>query len=67
MKKLEIALPDQLAKEMEGLVSGGWFANEEELARLALTEFLSHQRFRLQEEFQSADIRWALDLKSAED
>ena len=38
----------------------------EELARLALSELLSHHRFELQEQFQRNDIRWALGLKAGE-
>jgi predicted nucleic acid-binding protein len=36
MKTLALEVPDQLAKEMEGLVEAGWFASQAELARLAL-------------------------------
>ena len=41
----------------------GKFANEEELARLALSEFLRHHSFERQEQFQRDDIQWALSLK----
>ena len=64
MKILKLEVPDQLAKQIESLVQAGWFASEEELARLALSEFLSHHRFQLQEQFQRDDIRWALGLKA---
>jgi Arc/MetJ-type ribon-helix-helix transcriptional regulator len=59
-------VPDQLAKEMEGLVEAGWFASQAELARLALAEFVHRHRFELEEKFQRDDIRWALGLKGAE-
>jgi hypothetical protein len=63
VKTLKIQLPDQLAKRIEALVQGGWFASEEELARLALSEFLRHHSFELQEQFQRDDIQWALSPK----
>ena len=66
MKTLKIEVPDQLAKEIEGLVQAGWFANEGEIARLALAEFVHHHRFELQEQFQREDILWALSLKGAQ-
>ena len=66
MKTLKIEVPDQLAKHIEGLVQAGWFANEEEIARLALVEFVHRHRFELQEQFQRDDILWALSLKDAE-
>jgi Arc/MetJ-type ribon-helix-helix transcriptional regulator len=63
VKTLKIQLPDLLAKRIETLVEAGWFASEEELARLALSEFLRHHSFELQEQFQRDDIQWALSLK----
>lgn len=65
MKTFELEVPDQLAKEMEGLVEAGWFASQAELARLALAEFVQRHRFELEEKFQRDDIRWALELKGA--
>lgn len=62
VKTLKIQLPDQLAKRIETLVQAGWFASEEELARLALSEFLRHHSFELQEQFQRDDIQWAVSL-----
>lgn len=66
MRTLKLELPEQLAKEMEGLVKAGWFASEEEVARLALAEFVRHHRFELQEQYQREDVRWALSLKDTE-
>lgn len=63
MKTLKVEVPDPLAKRIEDLVTAGWFANEEEIARLALTEFVQRHRFQLEEQFQREDIRWALSLK----
>ena len=64
MKTLEIKVPDQLAQRIEALIKAGWFACEEELTRLALSEFLRHHSFSLQEQFQREDIQWALNLKA---
>ncbi len=63
MKTLEVTLPDRLAKQVKQLVEQGWFLDEAEVARQALSEFLSQHRFELQEQFQREDIRWALGLK----
>jgi Arc/MetJ-type ribon-helix-helix transcriptional regulator len=64
MKTLKLEVTDKLAEQIEHLVQAGWFASGEELARLALSEFLSHHRFELQEQFQRDDIHWALGLKA---
>jgi Arc/MetJ-type ribon-helix-helix transcriptional regulator len=66
VKTLQVELPDQLAKEIERLVRAGWFVSEGEIVRLALSEFVKHHRFQLQEQFQRDDIRWALGLKDAD-
>lgn len=66
VKTLALEVPDRLAQEVENLVRAGWFASEEEVVRLALAEFLQRNKFRLQEEHQLEDIRWALDLKDAD-
>lgn len=65
MKTLALEVPDRLAEELENLVRAGWFASREEAMRLALAEFLRRNKFRLQEEHQLEDIRWALELKDA--
>jgi Arc/MetJ-type ribon-helix-helix transcriptional regulator len=67
MKTLEIQVPDPLAEKLKGLVDAGWFASEDEIGRLALSEFLSCQRFKLQERFQREDISWALRQKGGVD
>lgn len=65
MKTLNLEVPERLAEAVEGLVKDGWFTNESELVRQALTEFVHRHRFQLQEQFQQEDIRWALSLKDA--
>jgi Arc/MetJ-type ribon-helix-helix transcriptional regulator len=64
VKVLELEVPDQVAEQIESLVEAGWFASAEEVVRFALSELLSQQRFRLQEEFQREDVRWAQSLKN---
>jgi Arc/MetJ-type ribon-helix-helix transcriptional regulator len=64
VKTLKLEVTDQLAQQIETLVQAGWFSSADELARVALSEFLSHHRFQLQEQFQREDIRWALGLKA---
>jgi Arc/MetJ-type ribon-helix-helix transcriptional regulator len=63
VKFFEIALPDQLAKAIEELVETGWFASEQEVVRLALTELVQRYRPEIQEQLQQDDILWALNLK----
>jgi len=63
MKSLQIELPDKLAGELDTLVQAGWFRSEDELIRLALTEFVRRHRFELLERFQREDIAWALRQK----
>jgi len=65
MKTLALEIPERLVEELESLVRAGWFASEEEAIRLALAEFLQRNKFRLQEEHQLEDIRWALGVKDA--
>ena len=47
MKTLSVALPDRVAEQLKELVEQGWFLDEAELARQALSEFLNKQRFEL--------------------
>ena len=63
MKTMQVAISDQLAQEIEALVENGWFADNSELMRLALTEFVRRHRFELIEQFQRDDISWALTQK----
>ena len=63
MKTLAIEIPDQLGRQIEELVRRGWFADENDLARQALGDFLRHHRLELQEQHQLDDIDWARRLK----
>ena len=65
MKTLEIEVPEPLADKLKGLVEAGWFANEGEIGRLALAQFLDRHRFDLAERFHREDIAWALGVKGA--
>jgi len=66
LKTFKIDVPERLAQQVEDLVTAGWFANSEELTRLALAEFVQRHPFELQEQFQRDDIQWALSLKDAD-
>ena len=65
MKTMQVAISDQLAQEIEALVEKGWFADDSELMRLALVEFVRRHRFELMEQFQRDDIAWALTQKES--
>jgi Arc/MetJ-type ribon-helix-helix transcriptional regulator len=60
MATVGVELPDDLAREVQGLVQDGWFSNESEVLRLAVAEFVRRRRFELAEQFQRDDIAWAL-------
>jgi len=60
MKRLEVDVPDALAREVEQAVRSGWFGSEEEAVRVALLDFVQRQRFALVECQQRDDLAWAL-------
>ena len=64
MKVLHVELPDKIAEEIEGIVQSGWFQSEDELVRLAVSEFIRNRRLELLEQFQREDIAWALQQKA---
>jgi Arc/MetJ-type ribon-helix-helix transcriptional regulator len=60
MKTLQVELPDEIARDVEGAVRSGMFHDAAEVVRAALREFISTRRFELQEQQQLQDIAWAL-------
>jgi len=52
MKTIEVELPDRVTVELETLVKDGWFADEAEVIRVALLEFVQRNRLALMERFQ---------------
>jgi Arc/MetJ-type ribon-helix-helix transcriptional regulator len=60
MKTIEVDLPERLTAELDVLLKDGWFADESEIMRTSLWEFVRRNRFALTEQFQRADIVWAL-------
>ena len=60
MKTIEVEVPERVSMELETLVKDGWFADEAEIIRVALLEFVQGNRFALMERFQREDIAWAL-------
>jgi Arc/MetJ-type ribon-helix-helix transcriptional regulator len=60
MKTIAVELPERLTTEVDSLVKDGWFADEAEVVRAALWEFVRRNRFALTEHYQRADIAWAL-------
>lgn len=64
MKQIQIELPDEVAKGLDAMVQAGWFHSEDEVVRMALLEFIRHNRLELLEQFQLEDIEWALKQKS---
>jgi len=62
---VQVELPDAGAAEITSVVKGGWFTDEAEVVRMALTEYVSRHDFALVEEFQRQDIAWAMQQKRA--
>jgi len=60
MTTIVIDLPERLTTEIGALVESGWFVDETEIIHTALWEFMRRNRFALAEQFQRADIAWAL-------
>jgi len=63
MKLIQVKLPDKMAETLQMTVQSGWFNDESEVVRMALGEFLQHRRFALDEQFQRADVVWAVQHK----
>jgi Arc/MetJ-type ribon-helix-helix transcriptional regulator len=63
MKSVQLDLPDQAASDLEQVVRAGWFRSEGELLQAALTEFVRRHWLELEEQFQRADIAWAVREK----
>lgn len=53
-------LPEALAAEIDAAVEAGWFANQAEVVRAAVRDFVSHRKLALLEQQQLADIEWAV-------
>jgi Arc/MetJ-type ribon-helix-helix transcriptional regulator len=60
MKTISVELSERMTEEINALVETGWFADETELIRAALREFIRRSRFGLAEQFQRDDVAWAL-------
>ena len=65
MRTIKVSLPEKLGMEVENYVKSGWFSDEEEVLRMALQEFVRHNRLRLMEQFMKEDIKWALKAKES--
>jgi Arc/MetJ-type ribon-helix-helix transcriptional regulator len=59
-KIISVELPERITAEINVLIENGWFADETEIIRAALWEFVRRNHFALAEQFQRADIAWAL-------
>ncbi len=69
MKTIAVELPERVMEQMDVLMENGWFTDETEIVRVALWEFVQRNHFALAEQFQRADIAWALGqhaLRAAE-
>ena len=64
MKTIKVSIPDKLGVEVDNYVKSGWFTDEADLLRVALQEFIRHNRLTLMEQFMKEDIEWALKVKA---
>ncbi len=64
MKAITVELPERVTDEIGVLVKNGWFADETEIIRTALWDFIRSNRFALTEQYQRADIAWALQQRN---
>ncbi len=60
MRQFRVDFPDKIADQVDSLVHGGWFLDENQLFRTAIGELLKSRKLELAEEFQREDITWAL-------
>lgn len=60
MKTVHADLPDQLYKQIESLISDGWFHDEGDLLQEALRRFLEAHQPELMERFIREDVEWGL-------
>ena len=65
MKRVQIELSDPVAAQLDALVKEGWFRDEEELLRYALTEFVRRNELAMMRKHQLADIERALQEHGA--
>jgi len=64
MRNVTIELPERVGREVEAMVSAGWFDDEGEVLRFALAQFLRRYRSELVERFEREDIAWAIPGKA---
>ena len=60
MKTLQVELPDELARDVETVVTNGAFRDTAEVVCAALREFITTRCFQLMEQQQLEDVAWAL-------
>ena len=56
----QIALPEQLVRQAEALVTEGWSTSFDALVEEALRRFLESHRGEITEAFLREDVRWGL-------
>lgn len=64
MRNVTIELPERVNREVEAMVSAGWFDDEGEVLRFALAQFLRRYRSELVDRFEREDIAWAIPGKA---
>lgn len=66
MKTIKVSLPEKLGIEVENYIKSGWFADETDMLRTALQEFIRHNKLKLMDQFMKEDIEWALKKKKSD-
>jgi Arc/MetJ-type ribon-helix-helix transcriptional regulator len=60
MKTIEAKISDQLDRQVEALVTQGWFRSRDQLLKEAVRRFVEAHRPELMERFIRQDVEWGL-------
>lgn len=60
MKRVEIKISSQLDRQIDDLVSHGWFRSRDAIVQTAIRRFLEAHQPELMERFIREDVEWGL-------
>ncbi len=59
-KTIKAEIPEQVYRQLDRLVTEGWFKSQEDVVEEALRRFLSTHQPELMEQFLREDVEWGL-------
>ncbi len=59
-KTIKAQIPEQVYRQLDRLVTEGWFKSQEDVVEEALRRFLSTHQPELMEQFLREDVEWGL-------